>query len=1279
MNDIKQLTHLTLSNCSYIEMFSALVALSSLEHLDLNSSKIPFTAISTTIENNADLKYINISNCSLEDYMFHEIAKAMSTLTQLRYLNTSGIKIANKSAGFVAATITRNPAMYHLELSKCQLQSSGLMKIVKHLINLKQLSYLDVSYNYFTTEAANKLASIFNKSIEIEHLCLSHCNLREISFLSIVKSLATMNTVRHLNLSSNIINYQTTIALSDCIVNNSNLEYLDLSNCIASENEVNKITASLKLLSSIKHLNISSTTLSDGAVKNLAFAISNNTGLEYINFSNCEVQGNGMLEMLQKLQQTYTLKYINLQGSTIYTKQVNRRNSKTMVTVLVRIIINNKSLEYINFSNCGLSALEVTSIMKSQSVLSNLISINISQNSVNNKTADEIASVINSNKSLEDLDFSSCGMGDYRSMSTVLDALAQCMHLTSIDLSNNIIPNEVTTKLALSLCHNATLENLDLSGCSVECFLLFETLNKAATLNFKLKHLNLSSNRITYQAALHLGNFLAVNGMTEHLDLSDCFLTEYDDEDGLCCILSALQDINSLKHLDIQSNMLTERAARALYNVVCNNQKLEFLNLDQCEVPEFLLDGILKQCRTLRLLHIGHNEVTDKAADVLSLAICNGLLEYLNLEKCILQQRGAGILFNAMALGTNTQYKVVEEETEHTSMGIVISNASILIFKSGINNYNPLAGKIGLTLVKPVYYFKLTPHCHLKDIIDFIESVFIMQNVEYFNMSDGDFRDYDFYLILQAIKHSSTLKYLEMKSSMIPGECLASIFSAISCSKTVHIDLSDCNLFGSQVLLVFKSLLTLYNLQYLNFSDNEISIEATNHLAVAIINNKSLQHLNLSNCGIKDDGIQIICNALSAITSLLSLDISNNHIRNSLAVYIARVLYSNSAIQHLDFTNCFAQCLFTISHVHSRMRAIKKLSLENNQIDDCTAEIVKYAFIYNSTIEYLNLSHCKMTETGLLSILSALETVKSLQFLNLTANSFTKMVSQKLLSVMQTNTKITKVIFSNCKISQINLVDYINQALSNISAVQYIDFSSNSCDTAEQDSENSDLHIKTDEIEVTVNESLKYFNLSHCNLCDNAMQWILLTLNKCRSLTDIHLCACTVSSVSLLESVITNNENLECLDFSDSKLQQDDIKIIANSLKKTNSCRFLLLNCIEIKDAAAEALALAISTKLSLTLNHLSLSDCKLSDKGIMYIANALQSISSLRHLDLSYNVITDDAASKISMALSRNTALECLDISYCTWSTKGFTVIHKQLDLEKFKNLREVDFSNND
>ena len=76
------------------------------------------------------------------------------------------------------------------------------------------------------------------------------------------------------------------------------------------------------------------------------------------------------------------------------------------------------------------------------------------------------------------------------------------------------------------------------------------------------------------------------------------------------------------------------------------------------------------------------------------------------------------------------------------------------------------------------------------------------------------------------------------------------------------------------------------------------------------------------------------------------------------------------------------------------LKSIKTLSLENNLIDDHSGEIIKSALINNIMIENLILSHCKMTEEGLLLILSTLENVHSLKYINLGSNDFTKLITQ---------------------------------------------------------------------------------------------------------------------------------------------------------------------------------------------------------------------------------------------------------------------------------------------
>jgi len=493
---IKQIRQLTLSNCTYVGMFYALVSLSSLEYLDVNSSTIPSTAISATVSNNTKLKHINFSNCSVQDGRFHEIAEAMSTLVLLRYLNVSGIKIDDTSASFVSAVIANNPEIYHLDLSKCQLHHNGLLRIIRQLKHLN-LSYLDVSYNYIPDEAAKVLFDTFSNGIELVHMCLNHCNLYEQSFLLIAKSLATMTSLRHLDLSGNTFDVQIAHAICNCTANNHNLEYFDISHCAISENEMQMVLASMRGLNFLRYLNVSCCEINQSAIDDLVDVIDSNREIEHIDISNCQMEENSMLKILHPLLQMHTLRYVNLESNMISNifcigQPENPVNSTAQ---LVGIISNNTLLEYYNLSYCDYPTSQLRHMLKALSELCNLKYFNIANNVKSEEVAVDIASVINNNQSLEILDVSNCGMRE-DSISIVVDAISQAMCLTSLNLSSNMIP---------------------------------------------------------YSASLLLASFLEINNVTE-FDIVHCYLIENEEEDGLFNVLSALKNSNCLKHLNLGSN-----------------------------------------------------------------------------------------------------------------------------------------------------------------------------------------------------------------------------------------------------------------------------------------------------------------------------------------------------------------------------------------------------------------------------------------------------------------------------------------------------------------------------------------------------------------------------------------------------------------------------------------------------------------------------------------------------------------------------------------------------
>jgi len=168
---------------------------------------------------------------------------------------------------------------------------------------------------------------------------------------------------------------------------------------------------------------------------------------------------------------------------------------------------------------------------------------------------------------------------------------------------------------------------------------------------------------------------------------------------------------------------------RGIYNMVCVNQNLEHLNLKQCNIPETLLGGIIKQCRALKFLDISYNTVTNKAADILSSAINSGSLEYLNIKDCIMQKDSTKIIFASLACATQLQYSIAQTDTERAIVGVIINNLNVSILRL---YKSPLMEN--LSVVKLMYYFKLTTHCSLEKTQDLIISTLANEVVEYFHV-----------------------------------------------------------------------------------------------------------------------------------------------------------------------------------------------------------------------------------------------------------------------------------------------------------------------------------------------------------------------------------------------------------------------------------------------------------------------------------------------------------------------------------------------------------------
>jgi len=342
-------------------MFDSLVSLSSLQHLDVNSSTIAYDIISSTIQNNINLSHINVSNYCWKQsssntqksstILFCDVVKCLSSLQQLQYISIGGNNVTNRTADVIAAVIYSNKKLQHFDLSNCQTPQTGLFAILKALSREKHLSYLDISSNYLSKESAKEVTRMIKSNKAIAHLNLSNftdeeghiCNDLKLS-ASMAKALAKLSNLQFLNISHNKIPKKAAIKLASVITSNTSLTHLNVSNCSIDDDGILIILDALTQLNSLVFLNINDNPITMKATRLVYAVLSSNKWLDGTCFTKCFAEG-AVLSKLTHISEEVTTTHLDLEGNIINNK---------VADFICRSLTTN-DIQYLNISNCDVS------------------------------------------------------------------------------------------------------------------------------------------------------------------------------------------------------------------------------------------------------------------------------------------------------------------------------------------------------------------------------------------------------------------------------------------------------------------------------------------------------------------------------------------------------------------------------------------------------------------------------------------------------------------------------------------------------------------------------------------------------------------------------------------------------------------------------------------------------------------------------------------------------------------------------------------------------------
>lgn len=197
-------------------------------------------------------------------------------------------------------------------------------------------------------------------------------------------------------------------------------------------------------------------------------------------------------------------------------------------------------------------------------------------------------------------------------------------------------------------------------------------------------------------------------------------------------------------------------------------------------------------------------------------------------------------------------------------------------------------------------------------------------------------------------------------------------------------------------------------------------------------------------------------------------------------------------------------------------------------------------------------------------------------------------------------------------------------------------------------------------------------NLSGEKLASEQVEEVLTILTQSKmEITEITLenNSLTENSKQLVAEVIqTHGAQLKVLNLKNTQLGDEGISLLANALRKNESCQLETLYLAEnaITSVGAEALVSFIATNQS--LGKLNLDDNKLGDSGAVLIATAIIKHPSckLRSLSLANNQIGFLSCQTLQLLLGNHLSLTQLILSNNNIDNKGLTILVEGVKVDK-------------
>ena len=239
----------------------------------------------------------------------------------------------------------------------------------------------------------------------------------------------------------------------------------------------------------------------------------------------------------------------------------------------------------------------------------------------------------------------------------------------------------------------------------------------------------------------------------------------------------------------------------------------------------------------------------------------------------------------------------------------------------------------------------------------------------------------------KSLQTISSITELKIAGNYITDEAADDIAAVIqSNSKLQILDISANHFHTVGIIKIATSLQKIYSLTELNMYGSNITEEVADHIAAVILSNRNLQCLHIGGKGLETVATIKLSKALQRISALTKLDIKDSNITDEAADDIAAAILSNDKLQILNLSNnnLKAVGVIKITKALQIVTSLTELFINRNNVTDTVAYDIAAVVQSNSNLRKLDLLGNVLKATGAIKVAQAVKKYNKSSFLTLT-------------------------------------------------------------------------------------------------------------------------------------------------------------------------------------------------------------------------------------------------------------------------------------------------------